>query len=143
MMVVETMLDIPNSFIVSTFIKLTLDPVSIWNPGIRAPPIITSTVGAPGSLLKVMSCTVTGLGLLRTIDELRELRHCGATANNCFIVIVGCNLSKSSIISYGLRSLDNIIVRDDRDDVTLALGLSFLAKVFNRDGRELFDTMGV
>lgn len=39
--IVETTLVIPSSFIVSTFIKWTLNLVSIWKFGIRAPPMIT------------------------------------------------------------------------------------------------------
>ena len=39
----------PISSMVSTFIKLTLDPLSIWTPSIKDPSMRTSTVGAPGS----------------------------------------------------------------------------------------------
>ena len=65
---------------VSTFNRLTLDSGSIWNPGIRKPPLMTSIVGALGSWFKVMSCTATNLDLLRIMEVLRELQHCGAIA---------------------------------------------------------------
>ena len=47
--VVETTLNIRGSSIISTFIILTRDYVSIRNLGIRAPPMITSITRAHGS----------------------------------------------------------------------------------------------
>ena len=96
---VITTLVIPYSIMVSTFIKLTLDSISICNHDMRAPPIIKSMIGAPTSLLNVISCIDSGLDFIRIMDKLKELRHCGATTTNCFMVMVSCILFKFSMIS--------------------------------------------